>query len=193
MRCLRRSRRLATWQLSCCKPSRAFGAELLHDSRFVLRHVLRCESIRPTAVYPPMDEHLRTIVPSGPPQRDDFGRVSLHPVEGAVLDGLLPPRLLDGDVQELCDAAHLIWHIALEVGEVDEQDVRKVANLPPGAHVLPERPEGVAVVFHPVAPVLMDVCGGLLDGRPHTPRRVVESVVPELVCSGVMVVHAPHH
>jgi hypothetical protein len=79
-------------------------------------------------------------------------------------------RLVDGDIEELGDAAHLSWHVAFQVGEVHEQDVREVAELPPGAHVLPGRPEeGVAVAVHPVAEVLPDVPGGGSMGGPTRP------------------------
>ena len=87
-------------------------------------------------------------------------------------------RFVDGDVEELCDAAYLPRHILFQIREVYEQDVRKFANLPPGAHVLPERPEGVAVVLQPLAEVLVDVAAGWLDGRPDAPGRVVQRFVP---------------
>src|SRR5918997_1185407 len=193
MRCLRSLRsRLAPCLLSRGEPSGALGAELLYGARLVLGHVLRCEGVRPAAVDSLVDEHLRTIVPGYPPKRYYHLGMALHPPKRAVLEDLLPPRLVYGDLQELGDATHLVWHIPLEVGEVHEHDVREVAHFPPGAHVLPERPEGVAVALHPLAEVPMDIRGGRLYGWSYAPRAVVECVVPELVGSGVVVVHAPH-
>src|ERR687894_658517 len=193
MRCLRSLRRgLAPCLLSRGEPSRALGAEFLYGPRLVLGHVLRCEGVRPAPVDSLVDEYLGTIVPGYPPERYYLLGVALHPPKRAVLEDLLPPRLVDGDLQELGDAAHLVWHIPLEVGEVHEHDVREVAHFPPGAHVLPERPEGVAVAIHPVAEVPMDIRGGRLYGWSYAPRAIVECVVPELVRPGVVVVHAPH-
>src|SRR5215218_8914914 len=183
---------LAPCLLSRGEPSGALGAELPYGARLVLGHVLRCEGVRPAAVDSLVDEHLGTLVPGYPPKRYYLLGMALHPPKRAVLEDLLPPRLLDGDLQELGDAAHLVWHIPLEVGEVHEHDVREGAHFPPGAHVLPERPERVAVAVHPVAEVLMYVRRRLLDGRPDASWGIVECVVPELVGVGVVVVHAPH-
>jgi hypothetical protein len=91
------------------------------------------------------------------PQGNALGSIPLHPVKRTVLEDLSPLCFVDGDVEELCDAAYLPRHILFQIREVHEQDVRKVANLPPSAHVLPKRPEGVAVVLQPLAEILVDV------------------------------------
>ena len=89
------------------------------------------------------------------------GGVPLHPAEGAVLDGLLPPGLVYRDAQKLGYAAHLLWHVALEVREIDEQDVREVAKTPPGPDVLPEGPEGEPVALQPLAEDCRMSAGGV--------------------------------
>src|SRR5919205_1018813 len=175
MRC---PRWLAPGLLSSREPPRTFGAKLLYGPRLVLGHILRGKGLSPPAVHPSIDEHLGAGVPEGASERNALGGVLLHPLKGAVLNNRLPLRFVDGNVEELSDATHLSRHILFEVSEVHEQDVRKVANLPPAANVLPERPEGMAVALQPLVEVLPDVCGRRLDGWPDAPRRVVERLVP---------------
>ena len=163
------------------RPPRALGAELRDGPPLVLGDVLGREGLRPAAVCPAVYKDLGAGIPEGAAQGDALGGVALHPVKGVVLDGILPPGLVHGDVEKVGDAVHLPRHVALEVREVDEQDVGEVAESPPGADVLPEGPERVSVAVHPVAEVLPDVGGGRLDGRPDATRGVVECVVPELV------------
>src|SRR5215210_2098172 len=182
MRCLRRSlRSLAPVLLSRCEPSRGCGAELLYSARLVFRYVLRCEGLSPTAVHPFVDEDLGAGIPEGTSEWNALGSVLLHPRERAVLEDLSPLPFVDRDVEELSDAAHLSRHVALEVREVHEQDVREVPELPPGADALPEGPEGMSVAVHPIAEVLPDVAGRWLDGRTYAPWGVVECLVPEVV------------
>ena len=48
--------------------------------------------------------------------------------------------------------------IALQVLEMDQQQIGQVADRPPAADVFPERPERIAVVVQP--------CPGNIDARP---------------------------
>lgn len=64
----------------------------------------------------------------------------LHVLEGAVFNLGGELLLVDGDVKESRDASHLPWQIGLEVVEMHEEDVRLLAALPPGAHVVKQAP-----------------------------------------------------
>jgi hypothetical protein len=84
-----------------------------------------------------MDEGRATALPSRATEGSDLIRVRFHPVKGAVLEDRVPPSLVDQDLEKRGDAAHLPGQITFEIREVDEPDVRNIANAPPGAHVVP--------------------------------------------------------
>ena len=162
------SRRLVQ-PLAGREPSRALGAEFPHGLRLILCHLRWGEGLRPAAIHSLMNEDLGPGVPEGAPQGHTLGGVLLHPLERTIFQNRVPARFVDGNVEERRDVAHLSRHIALQVREVHEQDIRQVANLPPGADVLPERPEGIAVALQPLVPVLSDIAGGGSMGGPMRP------------------------
>src|SRR5262249_39214361 len=129
--------------------------------------------------------------PEGSAERNGPGRVRLHPRERAVLQDGSPTLFVDRDLQERRNPTDLPGHVALEIREMDESDVGEVANLPPAPNVLPERPEGVPIAVHPVAPVLPDVIRRRFDGRAYPTRRLVQRPIPGLVGVEMVVVHAP--
>ena len=96
--------------------------------------------------------------------------------------------------EEVGDPPDLAFHVGLEVGEVHEQHVRQMPDVPPRADVLPERPERMAVLVEPVVVVLS---GPTPDGRQDRVAdpagRVVQRAVPRRVGVGVVVPHAPQH
>lgn len=59
----------------------------------------------------------------------------------------VPLGLVNGDFEKLGNAAHLAGQVCLEVGVVHHQHIGQAAHFPPGAHILPQRPEGVAVTL----------------------------------------------
>jgi hypothetical protein len=100
--------------------------------------------------------------------------VALHVGEAAVLEDRVPAALLHRDVEEGGDAPDLARQVRLELAEVHEQQVRQVPYLPPAPDVLPERPERVAVLLHPLEEVLADRRRRPADRRADQARRVVE-------------------
>ncbi len=88
-----------------------------------------------------------------------------------------------------------IWrrHVGLEGVEVEQHDVRQVADGPPGPDVLPERPERMAVAVEPVEEVVPHRRRWRLDRRTDPAGRLVQRLVPFGVRVDVVVVHAPHH
>src|SRR5262245_59682177 len=147
----------STESLARREPAGARGAELERRALLVLLALGRRQRVLPAPVDALVDEDLRASVPERAAERHALRGVLLHPVERAVLDDVLPARLANRDLEEFRDAPQLPGHVALQVREVDEHHVRQLADLPPAADVLPERPEGMAVAVHPIAPVLLHV------------------------------------
>src|SRR6185503_18845677 len=137
----------------------------------VARAVLGRQRVAPAAVRAFVDEGLGATIPEATAQRDALHRIALHVVEAAVLDDGVPAALVDRDVEEARDATDLCRHVGLELREVQEHYVREPADLPPRAHVLPERPERVPVAIEPVEEVLPHRRRGLLDRRTDAARR----------------------
>ena len=95
---------------------------------------------------------------NAPPSGTLFVACLLHPVEGAVFDD----GAASAHRRPRCRGTPRCRRISpgmsrFEFGEVHEHHVWEIANLPPGADVVPERPERIAVSFQPVMPILTDV------------------------------------
>src|SRR6185437_7648710 len=86
-----------------------------------------------------------------------------------MLDEARPALFVDPGAQIHRDVAHLPVEVALQIVEVNQLDVRQVADRPPVADVLPERPERIAVALQPFAEIGHDVVGGAFDRRPTGP------------------------
>ena len=76
------------------------------------------------------------------------------PVNVAALHLGRPGRVIDGNVEESRDPAHLAVEIGLEVVEVDEQHVGIAVMVPPGGNVVEEEP-----TVEPPGEVVVEVAG----------------------------------
>jgi len=110
-----------------------------------------------------------------------------------MLQNRTPLRFVDRDFEESGNPANLAGQVSLQVGEVDEKDVGKVANGPPSPHAFPEGPVRISIAIKPFAPVLTYIgcCG--LEGRPHESGRIVHQFKELTGMAPVMIVETPNH
>ena len=163
----------------------------------------------PPSVGALVDERVRASLPHRAAEWGDRRGVALHGLEGASVNLSVKFGIIDGDADEVGDATHLTCEILLEVGEVHHEDVGKVLGVPPGLHVVEERPEGPPVllprVLSPrrVEPLvehgsdrlvaLLALAGFLPGGELGADEAggLVERAVPHLVAE-LVVVHERH-
>ena len=108
------------------------------------------------------------------------------------MDHLIPFAFIDGKFQESGKFAHLALHIIHQVLKMQEIDIGKRADFPPGANVFPERPKLEAVVVEPIEIVFPDIVGPWpLDHRAEIGQRL-HRVIQDIVKSVMMIKQGPN-
>lgn len=175
------------------QPARAILAQFRHRPRLIGGAIFRAERFVPAAIGAAIDEGGSAAFPEGAARRGADGGMVLHIAEAAMVEDIGPDILIHLDLEEIGDAADRGRQIALHLREMQQHHIGQVVERPPATDMIPERPQGMSVLRHPVVVILPHRGRRALEGRADAAGRVVERIVKELVAIEVVVIEAPHH
>ena len=113
----------------------AFRAKLFNCPRLIGFDVFLSQRVTPTAVGALVDENLGAALEYRSAHWRDRSRIFLHVVEGAMEDYVVPSAFVDGNIKERGDLVHLAFQVVFQILIVNEINIWKVADTPPGVNV----------------------------------------------------------
>src|SRR6185295_16788787 len=112
------------------QPMRTIGRQAATGDLVAARNLVRRQDILPTPVRTLVEKRVRAILEyhlDAGVFRSDLA----HVVQAAMLEDRGPRGLVNVDPKKCCDAPDLAVQIGLQIVEMQQEDVRQSANLPP--------------------------------------------------------------